>query len=882
MGDDEVRRELEFHVEQQTRAYVAQGIPRAEAERRARLQFGGIAQVNEACREIRRWRLLDELRDDLRFALRLARRTPVLTATTLLALAIGIGASSTIFAVVNGILLKPLPYSDPDRLVMVWNHSPRDGGVENTVSPADYLDFSARNRTLDRIDGYFSFLSTLEVSLSDRTEIAYAQVVTPGLFETLGRTAARGRVFRTDEYAPEVVLSYGYWRRRFAEDPSVVGRSIRIGNQPATIVGIMPQDLVFPYPGMLGPSGFTRVTSVDMWASMAFAGPMAADQRTTAANGEVVRNVRFLGAIGRRKAGVSLEQVRADLASVARGLEAEHPASNAGWGVIVTPARDQTVGKIRPALLLLFGGVGLVLMMATVNVANLMLSRSLERRSEYATRVALGAGRARMLRQSLVESLFLSAAGGTLGLAAALVGIRMVTRFAPSDLPRLEDIAPDWRMVAVTLLMAAVVGVLIGMFPALSAADADPQRVLREQGRGTTGSRHQRRYRSALMIGQVALACVLTAGAALLLRSFASVMNLDAGFRSDGLLTWQMNLPDRLTTPDARRLFYVDFFDRLQRLPGVVSAGGTTRLPLGSTSVSTTIEIQGRPSTDATRPEVEFRRALHHYFETMQIPVTQGRGFNESDGPDAPAVVVVNQTLARRFFQGQTPVGQRLRTGTSGPWMEIIGVIGDVRHAGLEQAPAPELYINYLQNPPVAPFIVIRASGDPAALMETVRAEAQRIDPDLPLYDMRTMTQVRSAAVAQRRFVMALVTIFGAIALLLAAIGIDGVVAVAVNERMPEMSVRLALGADPGQLWRTVVAQSARLTSYGIAAGLFMTWLATPLIREQLFGVQPTDPVTVASVVVLFVVVAVGAALVPARRAANADPVHALRGAQGS
>jgi putative ABC transport system permease protein len=417
------------------------------------------------------------------------------------------------------------------------------------------------------------------------------------------------------------------------------------------------------------------------------------------------------------------------------------------------------------------------------------------------------------------------------------------------------------------------------MLPALSAADADPQRVLREQGRGTMGSRHQRRYRSFLMIGQVALACVLTAGAALLLRSFASVMNLDAGFRSDGLLTWQMNLPDRLTTPEARRLFYIDFFDRLQRLPGVVSAGGTTRLPLGSTSVSTTIEIQGRAATDATRPEVEFRRALHRYFETMQIPVMQGRGFNASDGPDAPAVAIVNQTLARRFFQGQTPVGQHLRTSASGPWMEIVGVIGDVRHAGLEQTPAPEIYINYLQNPPVAPFIVIRASGDPAALMETVRAEAQRIDRDLPLYDMRTMTQVRSAAVAQRRFVMALVTIFGGIALLLAAIGIDGVVAVAVNERMPEMSVRLALGADPGQLWRAVVAQSARLTSYGIAAGLFMTWLATPLIREQLFGVQPTDPVTVASVIVLFLVVAVGAALVPARRAANADPVQALRGA---
>jgi predicted permease len=877
MTDHDVRRELEFHVEQQTRALVAQGLSIEEAERRARVQFGGVAQVNEACREVRRWRVFDELRDDVRFALRLARRTPSLTIVTLLALAIGIGASSTIFAVVNGILLKPLPYAEPDRLVMVWNRSPRDGGIENTISPADFLDFARRNRTLDRLDGYYSFLSTLEVSLGDRTEVAYAQVVTPGMFETLGRAAVRGRAFRSDVYAPEVVLSYGYWRRRFGEDPSVIGRAIRLGNQPATIVGVMPADVIFPYPGMLGPSGFTRVTAVDLWASMAFAGPMAAEQRTIGPTGEVLRNVRFLGAVGRQKPGVTPEQVRADLASVARDLEAEYPASNAGWGVIVTPARDQTVGKIRPVLLLLFGGVGLVLVMATVNVANLMLSRSLERRSEYATRVALGAGRARMLRQSIVESLSLSTVGGALGLAGGLVGIRVLTRFAPPDLPRLQDIAPDWRMVVVTIAIAAVVGLLISLLPALGAASTEPQRVLREQTRGTTGSRMQRRYRTGLMIGQVALACVLTIGAFLLLRSFASVMGVNAGFRSDGLLTWQMNLPDRLKTPAERRAFYRDFFDRLQGLPGVLSAGGTTRLPLGSTSVTTTIEFQGRPTTDAARPEVEFRRALHRYFETMEIPLIDGRLFDESDGPDAPPVVVINQTIARRFFPGERAVGQRVRTGGTGAWMEVVGVIGDIHHTGLEQAPAPELYINYLQNPPVAPFIVIRTAGDPAALVETVRAEAQQIDSDLPLYDMRTMRQVRSEAVAQRRFVMTLVTLFGAIALILAAIGIDGVVAVAVNERMPEMSVRLALGAEPGQLWRTVVAQSARTTCFGIGAGIIMTWLAMPVLREQLFGVQPTDPVTIVSVIALFLLVAIGAALVPARRAAHADPVHALR-----
>ncbi len=879
MADDTLRRELEFHVQTQIDAFVAQGMTRADAERRARLLFGGMAQVEEACRDQQRWRLLDELRDDLRFAVRLARRTPALTATTLLALAIGIGASSAIFAVINGILLKPLPYREPDRLVMVWSESPRDGGRENTISPADYLDFAARTRTLERLEGYFSFLSTLEVGISDRTEVAYAQVVTSGLFELLGRPAALGRTFRTDSYAPDVVLSDGYWRRRFGADRAVIGRAITVGNQPGTIVGVMPPDVVFPYPGMLGPSGFTRVTNVDLWVSMAFAGPMAVAQRTVDARGQVPRGVRFLGAIGRTRPGVSTAQVRADLASIAGELAGTYPASNAGWGVIVRSARDQAVGTIRPALLLLLAGVGLVLLMATVNVANLMLSRGLERRGEYATRIALGAGRARMLRQSIVESLLLTAVGGTLGLGAGLAGIRVLRRVAPPDLPRLEDIAPDWRVIAVTILVAIVVGVLIGLLPALGAAQVDPQGALRDQARGATAGVLQRRYRAALVVGQIALACVLTIGAALLLRSFTTVLSVDAGFNPDGLLTWQMNLPDRLTTAAERRAFYIDFFERLERLPGVVSAGGTTRLPLGSTSVTTTFEIQGRPVTEAMQPEVEFRRALHRYLETMQIPLLEGRAFSAADGPDAPAVVLVNQAMARRFFAGERAVGRYIRTGGSGPWMEIVGVIGNVRHAGLEQEPAPEMYINYLQNPPVAPFVVIRARGNPAALIDIVRAEAQRIDRDLPLYDMRTMAEVRSAAVAQRRFIMGLVTVFGVIALVLAAIGIDGVIGVAVNERMPEMSVRLALGAPPAAVWKMVVWQAAKGTMLGLAAGLTLTWLMMPLLRGQLYGVQPTDPLTIVGVVVIFLGVGIGAALVPAHRAAHADPVHSLRGA---
>jgi predicted permease len=589
--------------------------------------------------------------------------------------------------------------------------------------------------------------------------------------------------------------------------------------------------------------------------------------------------VRWLGAIGRRGPGTSIEQVREDLGSIARDLAAAYPDTNRDWGVVVNTAAEQTVGKVRPALLLLFAGVGVVLLMATVNVANLMLSRSLERRTEYATRVALGAGRRRMMRQSCVESLLLASAGGALGLLFGIAGVRAFSRLAPADFPRLSDIVPDWYMVGITLAVAAGTALIVGMVPAATAATADPQEVLREHGRGASIGRAHRRYRTALIVGQVALACALTVGATLLLRSFASVMGVDPGFDPDRLLTWQMNIPDRLRTPDERRAFYRDFFDRIQQLPGVVSVGGTTRLPLGSTSVTTTIEIQGRPMPPAGRIEVEFRRALHRYFETMRIPVLRGRGFDERDAPDAPPVVVVNQTLARRVFPGEDPLGRRLRTGPNGPWMEVIGVIGDVRHGGLEEEPAPELYIHYLQNPPVSPFIVIRTASDrPSVLADAVRAEARRMDQDLPVYDIRSMSEVRAAAVAQRRFVLGLVGIFGAVALLLAAVGIDGAVSVSVAERMHEMSIRLALGADPTQLWRMVVGHAARTAVMGLMLGLVLTWLSAPLVRAQLFGVNPGDPLTMAAVCSLFLAVAAAAALVPARRASRADPATALRG----
>jgi putative ABC transport system permease protein len=641
----------------------------------------------------------------------------------------------------------------------------------------------------------------------------------------------------------------------------------------------MPADFVFPYPGMLGPSGFTRETSVDMWVPMAFSGPMATVQRVVDQSGQIPRGVHWLGAIGRMRPGVTAEQVQTDLGGVAQQLAQTFPQTNQGWGVTVVSAREQTIGTIRPALLVLLAGVGLVLLMSAVNVANLVFARSLAREKEQATRVALGASRARLVQHSIVESLLLALAGGVVGLAVMAWGVRLFVQLAPADLPRVAEISTDWRVVGATFALSLFTGAIVGLLPAFRAASVLPQSALQEHARGATAGRSHQRYRAGLLVAEVAFAVVLTMGAGLLLRSFVSLMNVKPGFDAAHLLTWQINLPERLRTADERRLFYRDLFGRLEQLPGVISVGGTTRLPLGSTSVSTSVEIEGRPTPPAGLPEVEFRRSLHRYFDAMSIPLVRGRGFTADDGPDTTPVAVINQTMARRLFPGEDPIGRHLRTGpaATGPWLEIVGVIGDVRHTGLEQLPAPEMYVSYLQNPPIAPFIVMRAEGDPAALADRVRAEARALDKDLPLFDLRTMTEVRSESVAQRRFIVLLVGAFGLLALILAAVGIDGVMAVAVGERTQEMGVRLALGARPSQLLSMLMLEAARLTTVGIVVGLALTAATMPMIRTQLFGVELTDPLIVAGVPIVLMTIAMMAAVLPALRAARVDPVQVLR-----
>lgn len=819
--------------------------------------------------------LWENLRSDIGHALALARRRPMVTGLAVLALALGIGANSAIFTVVNGVLLQPLPYGAPDELVMVWSSNPREQKPINVVSPANFLDYRDGVKDLADLEGFMSFVSTDQMSTNEGLEPVLVVNVGLRMFDVLQRSPILGRAFAPGD-TDVVVLSHGYWQRRFGGDPATVGRVLTIEGRPRTVVGVMPDDFAFPYSTMLGPDGFTTRTGVDAWAAWS-------PERDPFANrgGRIVRNVHYLAVVGRRHAGVDTEQLDARLATIGRQLEQAYPDSNGGWGTAVVPLHEQAVGPVRTALLLLLGGVGVVLLMACVNVAGLALAQSVARSRELAVRAALGAGRGRLIRQFLTEAVLLAMAGAAMALVAVKWGVRGLVALAPQTIPRLNEITPDATVLGVTLGVAVIAGIGIGLVPAFAASRPDLRDALQDGGRGAAGaSPKARRLRSALVMGEVALAVLLSAGAVLLLRSFTTLLAIDPGFSPDGLLTMQVNLPQRLTTADARLAYYDELFERLRAIPGVVAAGGTTRLPLGSTSVSTTIDVEGRPLPDAELPEVQFRRAVDDFFGAMRMPIGRGRGFTREDGPQAPPVAVINEAMAARLFPGEDAVGRRIRTGPNparNTWMTIVGVVGSVRHTGLEQAPAPELYIPHRQGPPVAPFLVLRTSGDPAALADSVRSSLRDFDRGLALFDIRTMLDVRSASVAPRRFILFLVASFGLLALVLAAVGVYGVMALVVGERTREVGVRLALGAQPGAVLRMVLGQATRLAAVGVAVGLAAAGLLSPLLESQLFGIRSYDPVTFAAVPVALLCVAAAAAYAPARRAMRIDPTQAIR-----
>lgn len=825
------------------------------------------------CERRRRPMVWQALAMDVRYALRMFARTPMFTGLTVLALALGIGANSAIFTVVDSVLLEPLPYANPERLVMVWNDNTREGVPQYPMSPANFLDVKASTRTLERVEMMYSFLVSAAMRTGEGTERIVGAGLTPGMFELLGRGAAFGRTLRpADRAGLDIVLSDGFWRRRFGADSRIIGRQLTINDQAATIVGVMPPDFHFPLKTMLGPSGFSNAVEPDAWFPLDATGPQFVQ------NGLPVRTVHYLSVVGRLAPGATVEQADEEIRTIAARLEAQFPDVNRGLKARVVPLHEQAVGRARPALVLLLAGVGFVLLIACVNVANLLLARSAARQREIAVRTALGAGRPRLLAQMLVESGLLAAAGGVLALGFVVAGVRVLLVAAPPELPRLNEVTPDGTVVLFTALVAILAGLLVGTAPAIAAGRSEVRSALTDASRGIV-SGMRRHVRAALVVGEIALAVVLTVGAGLLLHSFQKLVQVDPGFRTDNLLTMQVSLPGRLATADARRAFYAGLFERLDAIPGVTATGGTTRLPLGSTNVTTRVLVEGRPMTPGEMPEVEMRRAVHRYFEAMGMPILRGRSFTAEDGPATQPVAVVNQTMARRLWPHEDPVGRRFKMGANPqtPWTTVIGVVGDVRHTGLDVEPVAEFYIWYTQGPPVAPFLVVRTTGDPAAIAETVRAELKAFEKDLAVYDMQTMTQVRAASVAGRRFVMALAMAFGLLALVLAAVGVYGVMALVVTERTQEIGVRLALGAEPRQVLGLIMRQGMVLAAAGIGVGLAGGLALGPLMAGQLYGIGAADPATLTGVPVLLLAVALLACVVPARRAMRVDPLTALR-----
>lgn len=815
----------------------------------------------------------ESIRNDLRLALRQCRRSPLFAALTVASLALGIGANSAMFGVVNTVLLQPLPYKDPDALVMVWSDNVKAGAPSNPVSPADFEAFRAAP-SFTAAEAMYSFLLNTPVRIDGEPEPALAAGVTPGMFPLLGRGPLIGTTFAS---GPDgIVLSYRFWQRRFGGDRAVLGRTMALAGSPEVlpILGVMPEDFTFPYGSMLGTSGVTRSVDVDFWLPLT----RQRDARLVNAAGQPNRVVHYLGVVGRLDPGVSIGTIRAELDAIAQRRADEFPDTNAGWGVTTRPLHEQTVGALRPALLMLLGGVGVVLLITCINLTNVLLARAAGRGRDLAIRSALGASRRRLIQQMLTESLLLSIAGGIAGLGVMVFATRAIIALAPADLPRLGEVSPGIPVALFALILSILTGLIVGILPASSAAKSQAQDTLRD-GTRATASPARRRVRSALIVAEVALAMTLTVSGGLLLRSFVSVLRVDAGFQSDRLLTLQTAVPERYAAPDVRLAYYDQLEARLRALPGVLDVGGTTRLPLGSTQVTTMLEVEGRPTPRAEWTEVEMRRSVFDFFATMQIPVLRGRTFTRDDNASAPAVVVVNAVLASRVFGAADPVGKRVRFGPGEPpWLTIVGVVGSIKHSNLEEAPRPELYINYRQGSgaPTSPFIVLRTTDDPSALAGSVRQALRDLGADPPV-DVRTMDAIRSRSVAGRRFVLVLVGLFGVLSLALAALGVFGVISLIATERTTEVGIRLALGATPVQVMRLIVGYALQLALAGIMVGGIVALALAPVLEAQLFGVGSSDPVTFAGVAVMLTLTAAAAAMLPARRAMRVDPAHALR-----
>jgi putative ABC transport system permease protein len=875
----DVDEELQFHIESRVHDYVAEGMTVEAARAEALRRFGDVSAVRRSCEEIdhlleqerRRADMWEALMQDLRYAARALRRSPGFTLIAVLTLALGIGANTAIFSVVNGVLLRPLPYPSPDRLVRVYTSFGGSGISRYSMSQPEFMDYKGLTHVFQNAAAFTGTALTLTSGCSGSGGACEPQRVrgitaTRDLFPVLGITPLRGRNFEGDEgragREPVTMVTYDFWQRQFGGDPTLLGRSLTMNGVSRRVIGILPPD--------------ATIARAEAFIPL-YINPDSLEGRST----------NYLSGVARLAPNISVQQAQRELNALTRALAARYPnvyPPATGYGATVISMHEAIVGDIRPALLILLGAVGLVLLIACANVANLLLARGEARQREIAVRLALGADRGRIVRQLLTESAVLAVAGGIVGLLLAWIGTKSLLAVNPDAIPRLELVRIDATVGLVTLGIALATGIVFGLAPALQLAQPELQSSLKEGTRGGSVGTGQQRLGRALVAGEVALAVVVVIGAALLVRSFWTLRNVDPGFDPSHVLAIDLSIPSARYDPNATTVFYRRLIERVGALPGVTIAAGASDLPPVSGGSNWDVEILGRPRARGTvAPSPNVRVVTADYFKTLSIALMKGRMFGRGDTGGSTPVAMINEAAAREIWPGGDPVGQQIRFSPTEPWITVVGVARDVRSTGLG-APVPdEVYLLHEQMPAITEstaqtmYVIMRTAGDPLLLATAARQAVRDLDPLIAITNIRTMTKMIDLSVAQPRFTMLLLGVFGGVALTLAVVGIYGIMAHAVKRRTREIGIRMALGARPTDVLRLVVGQGMRLAVLGLVVGVVAALAATRLMADLLFGVKATDPLTYVGSVVVLGAVAFAASWIPARRAIAIDPTLALR-----
>ena len=859
--EQDLSEELQFHLDQKTQEYIASGLTPDEAYRRARREFGGIELSKENCRDTQRVNYIQDLLQDLGFGLRMLRNSPAFALVAILTLALGIGANTAIFSVVHGVLLQPLPFPKQNQLMILFEKN-KDGTRSNT-SWATFMDWNRLNHSFTGVAAV-SFWSPTYVGAHD-AETLNGFRASSALFDLMGVKFEHGRNFLATEDVRGnnfvVILSHGFWERAFGGDPAIIGKSVQLGTRAYTVVGVLPAE-------------FPSVLSFDPRKPSDIYTPLAYDATLPYA----CRDCRHLRAVARLRDGVSVTQAEAEMNQISENLFRQYPTEYSASGVTLTPLKDYLVGDVKTALWVLLASVGFVLLIACVNVANLLLAWAARRQREVALRTALGARRTRMVRQFLTESLLLSLIGGGMGLFLAWGGVAYLQQLRVGNLPRIQDVHIDGWTLAFTSGIALITGVAFGLLPAFRASKLDLNETLKESGKSTSG-KERHRLRGALVFADVALALLLLTGAGLMMKSFVRLLEVNPGFDPGHALTLTLSLWGPKSADAPAVVFFDQVLERVRPIPGVESAGIVSQLPLGGNMDMYGVHVEGKslpnPEED---PSADRYSITPGYLRAMRIPLLRGREFDERDIATAPAVALVNESMAGQFWPGEDPIGKRFRMGdTKGPWKTVVGVVGDVLHKGLDAPHTIQVYLPNTQFTDSLVILAVRTSNEPASIAAEVRSEIVGLDPQVPISAVATMDEVVSASVANQRFGALLFLLFGAIALVLTTVGIYGVISYGVAQRTHEIGIRLALGAGRREVLRLIVGETMRPALLGAAVGLCAAFALTRLLTGLLFGVRPTDPTVFVAVLLLLVGVAFLASYIPARRATRIDPIVALR-----